>query len=603
MVSIDESGLADNSLGRRHRGSTLDCVEINYSVTSTDKQATTRTLLNNVSCVARPGELLAIMGTSGAGKSTLLDAIAGRLESNQLMGEVRVNGEPVNRRQFRKESGYVMQSDALFPLLTVRETIRYAAYLRIQDKTIQEKNNNVEAIIKLLRLENCADTIIGDDENRGLSGGEKRRVSIAVDIVHFPPVIFLDEPTSGLDSATAQSVIESLKTLAISLNCTVILTIHQPSVRLFELIDHVLFLARGQVTYFGSTKELYSHTKKLYEHLALGEVPIANPPELFLDLTDSMSQAKRLPDVIAFYRNMHALKDAAGPSSKKHLDSEREANAVTFANSIFGEVLILMDRAWKNITRTKELFLARLVAHIFFGILVGTLWYNTTTDDEGFAYRAAYQVMTIAMFMWNSLEALPIFYDQREIFRREYSSGGYRAISFSIAIYLVQFPFLIVLTLVYVSLSYWLIGMPTLASTFFFHLFTNFTIMAAAHAFSTMLSVLMPSPMTAQTIGSAMFAVMFLFSGYFIKKDKIPDYWLWLHYLSLFKYGYDSEMVNSIKDHGSTASMSNEQLLEYYSVQDMDRGMGIGILWAWVLFFRIIFHYRLITAFSGARKA
>ena len=144
-----------------------------------------------------PGEMLAVMGNSGSGKSTLLQILAGRIISENLTGQILINGKSVNFSTFRKHSGYVMQHDALIPFLTVRETIYYAAHLSIQQKTYIERETAAEAIIQLLRLQNVQDTIIGDKLNKGLTRGEKRRVSIAVDIVHEPPVIFLDEPTSG----------------------------------------------------------------------------------------------------------------------------------------------------------------------------------------------------------------------------------------------------------------------------------------------------------------------------------------------------------------------------------------------------------------------
>jgi ABC-type multidrug transport system ATPase subunit len=194
-------------------------------------------VLNNINGEAYPCEILAIMGTSGAGmtiddsslatlaanlemlpisgKSTLLDVIAGRLDSKYLTGSICANDQEVNKRQFRRETGYVMQSDALFPLLTVRETIQYAAELRIINKTREEKKQIANDVIDLLRLTKCADTIIGNDKIRGISGGEKRRVSIGSDIVHQPKVIFLDEPTSGLDSTTAFAIVESLKNMVI----------------------------------------------------------------------------------------------------------------------------------------------------------------------------------------------------------------------------------------------------------------------------------------------------------------------------------------------------------------------------------------------------
>lgn len=157
-----------------------------------------RTIIHPMSGHVDPGEMLAIMGTSGAGKSTLLDILAGRLISKNLTGHIFTNKKPVNYSTFRKQSGYVMQSDALFPLLTVKETLHYAAHLGIQGKTYAEREAAANNTLRLLRLEHVQNTIVGNNLIRGLSGGEKRRVSIAVDIIHEPPVIFLDEPTSGV---------------------------------------------------------------------------------------------------------------------------------------------------------------------------------------------------------------------------------------------------------------------------------------------------------------------------------------------------------------------------------------------------------------------
>lgn len=157
-----------------------------------------RTIIHPMSGHIDPGEMLAIMGTSGAGKSTLLDILAGRLISKNLTGQIFTNKKPVNYSSFRKQSGYVMQSDALFPLLTVKETLHYAAHLGIQGKTYAEREAAANNTLRLLRLEHVQNTIVGNNLIRGLSGGEKRRVSIAVDIIHEPPVIFLDEPTSGV---------------------------------------------------------------------------------------------------------------------------------------------------------------------------------------------------------------------------------------------------------------------------------------------------------------------------------------------------------------------------------------------------------------------
>lgn len=499
-----------------------------------------------------------------------------------------------------------MQSDALFPLLTVRETIRYAAYLRIQDKTIQEKNDIADSIIKLLRLEKCADTIIGDDDNRGLSGGEKRRVSIAVDIVHFPPVIFLDEPTSGLDSSTALSVIDSLKTLAVQMNCTVIMTIHQPSTRLFQLLDQVIFLCAGKVTYQGAVANLPSYIDAKFKEASLGPAPVGNPPEVFLDFTDQLLIEDRLSIVTNTYYGQDAEKVVF--SDRALISTTSGAQETSYANNFFSETSLLMSRAMTNIMRTKELFMGRVFASIFFGILIGTLFLNTKNDSLlEVNHLLSYFVFTIAFFYYTSLEALPIFLSEREIFQREYSRGAYRAASYTIATLLVQLPFLLGIALLYTCITWWLVGLPNLATVFWFQVLCVFTVLVTGHVFATMFSVLVPNPMAGQTAGSGLFSVMFLFSGFFIRGEDIPKYWYWLYYSSLFKFAYDSMMVNGLKDHAIfEASLApnntNEDVLKYYSVDGVNMGLGIGILWGWIIFYRLIFYYRLVTAFSGARK-
>lgn len=572
------------------------------SLTVVNKSGEQKALLHPMSGIARPGEILAVMGSSGAGKSTLLDVLASRLESSSLKGEITTNGFKINKSTFRRESGYVMQSDALFPLLTVRETLQYAASLRIHGMSTAEKMEEVESVIKLLRIERCADTIVGDNDNRGVSGGEKRRVSIGVDIVHKPSVIFLDEPTSGLDSSTAFSVIDSLRELALVKRCTIALTIHQPSAKLFAILDNVIFLSAGKVTYSGPTAALQEYINQSYKQADLGDPPIANPPEVFLELTDILTVDNKLDIVSAKY----AKNDIdASSSSVSDVLQDIKAVPVQYANGLVFEVAVLVHRAYQNVVRTKELFGGRLGACVGFGVLVGTLFLqnNATSSNANLDWQSAYFVFTIAFFMYTSLEALPVFLAEREIFQREYSRGAYRAFSYTLASLLVFFPFMLIIASVYSLITWWLVGLANIPGLFFYNVFTIFTILVTGTCFATMFSVLVPNPMVGQTAGSALFSVMFLFSGFFIPKDQIPNYWIWLYYLSLFQYAYSSLVVNAFKGGNvSTSTMTNEQVLTNYSVNGVDRGAGVAVLWGFVIFFRFIFYYRLTTVFNGSRK-
>ncbi|XP_038895273.1 ABC transporter G family member STR-like [Benincasa hispida] len=216
-------------------------------------------LLNDISGQAMRGEIMAILGPSGAGKSTFLDALAGRMAKGSLEGSVRIDGKPVTASYMKMVSSYVMQDDQLFPMLTVFETFMFSAEIRLPSSiSREEKKNRVYELIDQLGLQSAMHTYIGDEGRRGVSGGERRRVSIGIDIIHKPSLLFLDEPTSGLDSTSAFSVVEKVKEIARN-GSIVLMTIHQPSYRIQLLLDRITVLARGKLIYVGSPLNLSAH--------------------------------------------------------------------------------------------------------------------------------------------------------------------------------------------------------------------------------------------------------------------------------------------------------------------------------------------------------
>ena len=223
-------------------------------------------ILKDVNCEARPGEITAIAGPSGAGKTTLLEILAGRIPSFKVSGQVLVNHRPMDVNQFRRTSGYVTQDDALFPSLTVKETLMYSAMLRLPGGR-KVAAIRVEELVKELGLDHIADSRIGGGSDHGISGGERRRVSIGVDLVHDPAVILIDEPTSGLDSASALSVVSLLRLVAFNQGKTIILTIHQPGFRILELFDGLILLSDGFVMHNGSLNLLEARLKLAGHHI------------------------------------------------------------------------------------------------------------------------------------------------------------------------------------------------------------------------------------------------------------------------------------------------------------------------------------------------
>ncbi|KAI8335799.1 hypothetical protein BC941DRAFT_429414 [Chlamydoabsidia padenii] len=210
-------------------------------------------VLSDVTGYTEPGQLMAVMGPSGAGKSTLLDILARKHKRGVTSGHVLVNGKMPNRKQFKWMTGYVDQDDTLLGVLTVRETLMFAAMLRLpRNMPLRHKQRRVQDVMKELGIDGIADHVIGvPGQQRGISGGEKRRVSIGKALVTSPQLLFLDEPTSGLDAYNASMVMSCLKRLCRHGNRTIIVTIHQPRSNIFKLFDSLLLLATGKLVYFG----------------------------------------------------------------------------------------------------------------------------------------------------------------------------------------------------------------------------------------------------------------------------------------------------------------------------------------------------------------
>ncbi|KAI8053515.1 hypothetical protein BDF22DRAFT_685095 [Syncephalis plumigaleata] len=274
----------DNENGKLmadHTPATLSFREINYFVAGSQ-------VLNNVLGTVQPGELMAIMGASGAGKTSLLDILAQRNKSGEVQGDLFVNGKTIDNQTYRRVIGYVDQEDTLMPTLTVYETILYSALLRLPaDMSTDAKHARVMDAIHELGIYHIRNRRIGESGARGISGGEKRRVSIACELVTSPAILFLDEPTSGLDAYNAHNVIECLRTLARDYRRTIVFTIHQPRSDIYAMFDRLILLADGWLVYSGSAQGARNHFAQAGYSCPLGY----NVADFLVDVTKSNASA------------------------------------------------------------------------------------------------------------------------------------------------------------------------------------------------------------------------------------------------------------------------------------------------------------------------
>ncbi|XP_049381369.1 ABC transporter G family member 25-like [Solanum stenotomum] len=271
-----------------------------------------RTILNGITGMVSPGEILAVLGPSGSGKSTLLNALAGRLQGHTYTGTILANNRKLTK-QVLKRTGFVTQDDVLYPHLTVRETLIFCALLRLPNSLNRnEKIAVTDSVITELGLNKCEDTIIGNSFIRGVSGGERKRVSIAHEMLINPSLLILDEPTSGLDATAAYRLVSTLGSLA-KKGKTIITSVHQPSSRVFQMFNSVLVLSEGRCLYFGKGNEAMSY----FESVGFSPSFPMNPADFLLDLANGVCQfdgvsEKDKPNVkqtlISTYNNVLAPK-------------------------------------------------------------------------------------------------------------------------------------------------------------------------------------------------------------------------------------------------------------------------------------------------------
>ncbi|KAM7265493.1 hypothetical protein ACFE04_003176 [Oxalis oulophora] len=585
---------------RRSRRPTTAVATAGEAVAGESLLAKTKTLLNDISGEAREGEIMAVLGASGSGKSTLIDALANRIDKKSLKGQITLNGEVLESKLLKVISAYVMQDDLLFPMLTVEETLMFAAEFRLpRTLSKSKKKARVQALIDQLGLRNAAKTVIGDEGHRGVSGGERRRVSIGTDIIHDPILLFLDEPTSGLDSTSAFMVVKVLKRIAQS-GSIVIMSIHQPSYRILGLLDKLLFLSRGQTVYSGLPMELPDYFHQFGHPIPETE----NRTEFALDLirelegcpggTKSLADfnkqwqqdTKHTKNVAASSFPDLSLKEAISASiSKGKLvsgatsDASGSASSMvpTFANPMWKEMAVLSKRWMLNSWRMPELFAVRLGAVLVTGFILATVFWKLDNSPKGIQERIGFFAFGMSTTFYTCADALPVFLEERFIFMRETAYNAYRRSSYVLAQAVVAIPPIIILALAFSVVTFWAVGLDGGSSGFLFYLWIMLASFWAGSSFVTFLSGVIPHVMLGYTIVVAILAYFLLFSGFFINRNRIPDYWIWFHYISLVKYPYEAVLHNEFSD-PSTCYTRGVQIFDNTPLQVVPYSMKLKLL-------------------------
>ncbi|XP_046387471.1 ATP-binding cassette sub-family G member 4-like [Ischnura elegans] len=565
----------------------IEFTSLSHSV-SEGRRRGYKTLLKCISGRFRSGELSAIMGPSGAGKSTLMNILAGYKTSSHLTGTITVNGKERNLRRFRKMSCYIMQDDELLPHLTVREAMTVSANLKLgRGMHNSDKQLVVQEILEMLGLVECCNT-----RTASLSGGQRKRLSIALELVNNPPVMFFDEPTSGLDSSSCFQCISLLKSLAKG-GRTIICTIHQPSARLFEKFDHLFMLAEGQCIYQGAIPGLvpflssmgldcpsYHNPADFVMEVACGEhgdyvhklVMAVNNGKCnnwnpnnnskaacisndILKEAEVPSMAKNglTPPALPAPPSSPTVAPSAPPASTavncttSLLDSDESISCPPhrdgFPTSGFRQFYILLKRTFLSIMRDQTLTRLRLVSHVVVGTLIGLIYQGIGNEASKVFSNSGCIFFCVLFLMFTAMmPTILTFPLEMAVFVREHLNYWYSLKSFYFAKTMADLPFQITFSIVYVIIVYFMTSQPLEATRFF--LFLLMFIMTSLVAQS--LGLLIGAALTVENgvfLGPVTSVPILLFSGYFVNFNTIPSYLQWLSYLSYIRYGFEGSML------------------------------------------------------------
>ncbi|CAI5468141.1 unnamed protein product [Closterium sp. Yama58-4] len=642
-------------------------------------QRVTKQLLCDVSAFAKAGEVTAIMGASGSGKTTLLDVLSDRISSRNLTGEISLNGAPVKGDTIRRLSAYVMQDDLMFPALTVRETLMYAAELRLPPTVSRaEKAEKVRRLIRLLGLTKVENSKVGDENHRGISGGERKRVAIGVEMIGDPKILFLDEPTSGLDSTSAFRVVKVIKRIAVRTWSIVVMVLHQPSFRLLGLLDRLLLLGAGRMLFFGPPAQL----PEFLSAFGCPPPPFANPTEFALDVIQRLGHeaeggAKRgeevegedddgeeydldgteiingvggvgessrgsseggesfsippsspsscfSPDQAAMAAATAAAvaartaaaaaaaaaaangnetvtiptgassgvtsgaspdarvaeansgsgggasalmgfqgeRQSAGAAQLQHFGERNCAGAGAgaqapelrgerkYANGWWRELRVLMSRSVRVIARTPALYLLRLLLIMVTGLLIASLFWRPPFNAEGLHERLAFISFLVCTLFFSSADATPLFIQERNIFIRETSQHAYRPSTYMVASTLVYLPLHVLMAIAITAESWWCVNLSGGGTSFGFVVLVCFCCLFTGNAYATFVSAAVNNVVLAYAIVISTMANFALVCGFYIQRQSIPPFWIWLHYLSPVKYAYEAVTLNEFSAAG-----------------------------------------------------
>lgn len=545
-------------------GLVLEWRDLHYSVPISGqgggRPKSTKKILDGVRGRAVPGQVFAVMGPSGSGKTSLLNSLAGRTpilpRGASLLGEIGIGalGEalvPISSLDLPAMIAYVEQDDALFALSTVRETLAMIARLRLPDAS--DRDSRVEWTLAQLGLTPVADTVVGSDMpgQRGVSGGERKRVNIGCELLHQPRLIFVDEPTSGLDSFQAMSVMQTLKGLA-KQGHTVVVSIHQPRSSIYQILDQVMLLSEGRVVYCGPTGP---ECDNFFASAGFAIPQDFNPADHFLDTIsldhrgdEELQRSRTRLDKLLSLRQEHAPSTVAFASIGAPLPCHLHSRVRPRMASPCVQFELLFRRAWREVMRDIVALAFKMVMQLFFSLIFGSVYFRMDMSQKSLQNRTGI-LFFVAMnqAFAGVIGTASVIPRQLKVVQRDRTAKLYGMLPFYLASMLTQLPLETLPGCIFGAIVYSITGLrPGLS-----HMLVYLTVVTienmAGIGLGMVISASVSSVEMAPQVAPACVILFLMFSGFLLNEDSIPAVFTPLKEISFIRYSFQALSVNELK--------------------------------------------------------
>jgi ABC-type multidrug transport system ATPase subunit len=453
--------------------------------------------------------MIAIMGPSGCGKTTLLNHLAFRIVSSEAQSQTRIciDEIPTTPQHAKSRLRYVESEDILIGSLTVRETLNFAARFSLPDRASRrDRQECVDRLLQTFGLEEQADTIVGTLAQKGVSTGQKRRLSVASQMAFAPDILLLDEPTSGLDSAASFGVMSYIRDLAKSQNTIVICSIHQPSTTTFELFDKLLLLSEGKTCYFGEVDNVRPHFDGLGYKMDL----YINPAEFILDLVH-----------VEFAREKGRACDALTKIQEAWAQLERDRLSMGDAKSIapvsispttpvhviqprigIRKVLAVLNRSWIKSYRDILVYWVRFGMYMGLSIMMGTVWLRLSPAQSDIQAYANCILFGSTFMSFMAVVYVPAFVEDRLVYIKDRDNGMYGSGTFMLANFIIGLPYLFLIALRTSTFTYWMVNFRSAGDAFMVWTLWMYLNLLAAESLVVFIASLVPNFVGALALGA-----------------------------------------------------------------------------------------------------